>query len=265
MTPLVFEPYNDTQINGTYYQPELSSKLPIVYLHGGGLIFGERDDLPNAYLKLFLQAGHPIITLDYLLGPEATLDTISSVLLRTLEQLNLGSDYILFGRSAGAFLSNLLLKFGQHPQAFISFYGYFSLDYPEFRRPAPFYTKFPRVLPMEAAQLVRPHPITSGIMSERYPLYLSARQFGTWLSLFLSDHSQAAKFSLSPKELQHFPKTILAHCKKDPDVPFSASVEAAAQIPESYLLAIDQTQHDFDRIVTDDSLRIYERVITLIS
>ena len=50
----------------------------ILYLHGGGLLYGERDDLPRPYVDLFLEHGYSLVCADYPLAPEAPLVTIEA-------------------------------------------------------------------------------------------------------------------------------------------------------------------------------------------
>ena len=73
-------------IEASIFTPEHTTKEAIIYLHGGGLVFGQRDDLPLAYIESFTNAGHPVITLDYLLAPEVKLPTILATLKQTLEK-----------------------------------------------------------------------------------------------------------------------------------------------------------------------------------
>lgn len=256
--------FDHLMIKGTIYEAKKPSKQPIVYLHGGGLVFGERDDLPKTYIDLFLAAGHSFITLDYLLAPESKLDQIFSTLKETIQTLNLGNDYIIMGRSAGAYLASLLLKSGERPKAFISFYGYNRLDWQEFHYPNAFYNKYPRVLPLDVENLLEKQPLTAGQMDKRFPIYLSARQFATWQTMLLNNLQEATQFSLEKSDLEKFPKTILVHCSEDPDVPYQSSVEASQNIPNNQLITIEATEHDFDRSVTKRNLEIYQQIIAAI-
>lgn len=43
--------------------------VAILYLHGGGLLYGDRDDLPEPYRNLLLDAGYTLYCLDYPLAP----------------------------------------------------------------------------------------------------------------------------------------------------------------------------------------------------
>ncbi|MEE6654689.1 alpha/beta hydrolase [Limosilactobacillus fermentum] len=236
----------------------------ILYLHGGGLIFGERDDLPEPYITKFNQAGYSFITLDYPLAPETKLDQTLRILNQSLGTLSTElklTDTVAMGRSAGSYLWYLLIKDGFSPRAFLDFYGYANVTDPSFKMPAPAYTKFPLVAPMEARALIQKHPVVNADLDQRFPLYLSGRQLGTWLSSFLPRVNQAAQFSVAPAELAAFPPTVLVHCSADPDVPYALAKASADLIPRSELLTLNLAEHDFDRAVSEESLRVYDQFI----
>lgn len=258
-----------TLIEATIYQKVANcQKAPVFYLHGGGLVFGQREDLPLPYLEKLTNAGHPVIALDYLLAPEVKLKQIFSLLKTTIqaiiEQLptwGFQTDYYLMGRSAGSFLCYLLIKEGFTPKGLISFYGYYSLTAPEFRQPNPNYLKFPRVAPMEVINYLEQTPITHGEMNKRYPIYLSARQLGNWLTQILASLQEIPEFSVSEEQLQTFPPTLLIHARNDGDVPYAFSKKARQFILQSTLLTIESAEHDFDRQATEENLSYYQAVV----
>lgn len=49
----------------------------ITYFHGGGLICGSPDDLPQSYIDLLTQDFH-LVLVSYRLAPESNMDTIIS-------------------------------------------------------------------------------------------------------------------------------------------------------------------------------------------
>ena len=258
-------------IEASIYIPENTTKEAIIYLHGGGLVFGQRDDLPLAYIEAFTNAGHPVITLDYLLAPEVKLPTILATLKQTLEKTieilsswGFSSDYALMGRSAGSYLAALLIKEGFTPKHLISFYGYYTLDVPAFRQPNPQYLVFPRVAPMEVEALIEQKPIVSGEMFKRYPIYLSGRQFGNWLPKILPSLRDVATFSLNEDTLKSFPPTIFVHSTQDSDVPYELSRMASTLVPTNQLISIEGNEHDFDRHATPETLNVYQAVITFL-
>ena len=89
----------------------------IVYLHGGGLLYGDRNDLPQHYIDMICDAGYTLICLDYPLAPEYALPQCIEAIEGALAELTQAvlpahgcSRYVLFGRSSGAYLALLLAK-----------------------------------------------------------------------------------------------------------------------------------------------------------
>ncbi|MGP4117332.1 alpha/beta hydrolase fold domain-containing protein [Levilactobacillus zymae] len=261
--------YANVTLKATHYECPYPLKGTILYLHGGGLQFGQRDDLPRPYLQQFVAAGYQVITLDYLLAPESKLDVILPVLqesIATLQtKLTLTTNLYLMGRSAGAYLGYLLLRDGFSARAFLDLYGYASLEHPEFRRPAEFYTAFPAVPPMQAQALVQAHPLTTGDLKDRYPLYVSSRQFGTWLSQILPSIREAAQYSLTATDLAQLPPTLSFHSRHDPDIPFTAAELATQANPAARLISVAGHDHDFDRTVTPMTQAHYQTMIDFLA
>ena len=56
----------------TVYRPTASNdaRRIVFYLHGGGLVYGERDDLPSPYVRAITDAGSTLVCADYPLAPE---------------------------------------------------------------------------------------------------------------------------------------------------------------------------------------------------
>jgi len=268
-TQVQLNTYQDISLMATSYAPDTTPTATILYLHGGGLEFGQRDDLPTAYLEKFTAAGIQLFTFDYLLAPEVKIDTILPVLRESiqvmLDKTPHATRVILMGRSAGSYLAYLLLRDGFTANGFVDLYGYSGLDYPEFRMPAEFYDSFPKVLPMNAQALIQRQPLVAGEMKDRYPLYVSGRQFGTWLSQFLPSMRDVVAYSLTPDELGRLPRTLMIHSTNDPDVPFATSEYAVKYLPEATLLPIDHHEHDFDREATAESLAIYDQIVAFIT
>ena len=69
-------PFQGHELHARVFRPSVSAIGRIFYLHGGGLVFGEPDDLPSCYVNLFLNAGYELVSLDYPLAPEQGLAVI---------------------------------------------------------------------------------------------------------------------------------------------------------------------------------------------
>ena len=64
---------------GDLYESTAQNKSDVlgtlIYLHGGGLVFGERTDLPSEYIEV-LRRKFNVLAADYRLAPESNLDDI---------------------------------------------------------------------------------------------------------------------------------------------------------------------------------------------
>ncbi|WP_188363515.1 alpha/beta hydrolase, partial [Staphylococcus aureus] len=86
------------------------TKGAIVYIHGGGLMFGKANDLSPQYIDI-LTEHYDLIQLSYRLLPEVSLDCIIDDIFTSFDAIQ--SQYsncpiFTFGRSSGAYLSLLI-------------------------------------------------------------------------------------------------------------------------------------------------------------
>lgn len=253
----LYSHYRDLPLSASFYPgTDRRQGITLIYFHGGGLIYGDRDDLPTPYIQLLNDQGYHLLTVDYPLMPEASLDSVMDSLNTAISwfkaeyngTLGLASaDYCLFGRSAGAYLSLFLAHQQLAPslKGVISFYGYDKLDYPAFNQPSTYYKKYPAVPFMTVYQLTQGQPRTQASINERFPIYLFYRQTGQWVKHLLGKKT-VADYNLSSSDLQALPPTFLAASHDDQDVPFEISGKMAQQIPNAYFYQVSQLPHDFD-------------------
>ncbi|GEM03152.1 alpha/beta hydrolase [Halolactibacillus miurensis] len=267
--------HNINMMMTLYRASENRQKATIVYFHGGGLLYGHRDDLPNIYVDQLVTAGYDVLTCDYPLAPEVSLDIIlqSTYELcvhyathrKDIFQLE-HNRLILFGRSAGAYLAlklaeTLLEKTDMTPAAIISLYGYPGFDVDEFKKPSKHYLQFPAVEDSVVNGIISDHYVTEGSLEKRFALYLKARQEGNWLR-YLQPHSPLETYHVSDETFKQFPPTILAAATHDPDVPYRLSKQMSRKIPSAKCLTIYNDTHDFDRDTTDTTgIKIYAQII----
>lgn len=236
-------------------------RAALLYFHGGGLLYGSRDDLPQETPAKLGEQGYAVITFDYPLAPYAKLEEM----LQTVEnavtwylsrrQTLFGTDcpYFLWGRSAGAYLC--LMAQARMPQnraqGVLSYYGYGFLTDTWYKTPAPYYLRFPQV----DAEVVENSaaPCATRPPEEGYALYVHARQSGDWWRLFFpgKEKELLAAYSLrlmaNPKT---YPPLFLAHSFHDPDVPYTEAKELQGLFSGS-LFSVSSQSHDFDRNPTD--------------
>ncbi len=65
-----------TKAAAIYYDPETESRACLLYFHGGGLVYGSKDDLPALHLQTLCEQGFRIIAFDYPLAPQASIGEI---------------------------------------------------------------------------------------------------------------------------------------------------------------------------------------------
>ena len=271
-----FDQYLSVPLAATFYRPTstIDYQATLLYFHGGGLIFGQREDLPESYLELLTSAGYGVLSFDYLLAPESKLDTIIHYAHKAVNwfvdeattSLALpNTHYYLFGRSAGAYLSLYLAAHADdRPQAngLIALYGYYTLNEASFSIPSRHFLQFNRVNDATVKALIRSKPLVAGPMDERFILYLAGRQSGQWLNHLLTPNLKAADYSLTTQQLQSLPPTFLAAAAQDPDVPARQSRLMSKHIRDAEFHLIDTNEHDFDRTQMEThGLAVYHAMI----
>lgn len=246
----------------TVYSPPEGAgvRAAIMYLHGGGLIYGSRDDLPEEYIKLLTGAGYSIYAYDYPLAPEADLSMIHDYVFRQWEDFMTrlkeeGTEkYFLFGRSAGAYLALILAKRitakqpDRLPLGILDFYGYFDLSDDFVSVPSPYYSKFPQV-PEAICSKHRfsGELVLTGPLEQRYAIYVYARQKGAWGRLLGGDRLNDPSFSLNEEDIRRLPPLFITASTDDNDVPYRVSRRLSRLAPEAKFVPVYYLEHDFDR------------------
>lgn len=264
--------------------PARDRHIAVFYLHGGGLLYGERDDLPQPYIRQLTDAGYTLICADYPLAPESTLPQIAEAVFDTwrsvvADPLAMGKydGYFLFGRSAGAYLSLLLartitLRAGDglpQPMGILDFYGYHTLADAAFFQPAKAYARLPEVKHSQVGKLTDggSRMVTTGPKALRYALYVHARQHeGAWLDLMGLDGTDPSltreAWSLTEEEVAHLPPLFITASSADEDVPFRLSKTLSHKARRAVMKPVYHLPHDFDRDVSDPTgMQIYTQAI----
>ncbi len=271
MQTITYTTTSGETIKGSFWKAnETAAKPTIIYIHGGGLIFGHRNDLPNAYLNLFLKAGYSVLALDYLLAPESSyqeiIESIKAGIIHFLSHSDeLGvqnNQYIFFGRSAGAYLCMQLMagELPQAPKAFIDFYGFESLLASNLLKPNALYSSYPKVTKTDLAALISDSPVSDNHNEERFLIYVYARQTANWQKMIFKKPGETEIKFTEASSVSHFPPTYICQSTTDPDVPFINSIKLKAKLPNARLIPVTSKDHDFDRTVDPETLAIYEKV-----
>lgn len=232
-------------------------KACILYFHGGGLLYGNKNDLPERHIKALTQAGYVIVAYDYPLAPAAKLPqiledvraSISHYIEHPLEYYSRALPYFLWGRSAGAYLCLIAAAYGsfsQKPLGILSYYGYGFLCDHWFQTPSPYYQTLPKVDENCLSSL--PGKIeTTGDLMNHYSIYVYARQTGKWFSLLYEGREKFFYLDYTLRTCDRLPCPLFAaHSTNDNDVPFDEFRELCSRYqPRTFIAACDT--HDFDR------------------
>lgn len=240
-------------------------------LHGGGLIFGDRNMLPLEQIQLYLAAGYTLVSIDYRLAPETKLEEIVAdvrdayhwVSSKGADLFGIDADRLaLVGHSAGGYLALMLgCSAYPRPKALVSFYGYGDITGEWAYRPDQHYTKEPMVSPAIAYQGVggsvrTGSPFTS-FSDKRWLFYLFCRQQGLWLKEITGYNPLAVSAKIFDTWCpvrnvnQSYPPTLLLHGDKDTDVSFELSQQVATLLKQHHvshqLIIVKGLGHLFDR------------------
>ncbi len=263
-----------------YQNPAVKPKACILYFHGGGLLYGSSSDLPSLHLESMTKAGYPVLSFDYPLAPAAKLNQIlSDVCLSINSFLEKPEDfglpklpYILWGRSAGAYLCLLAAAKGKlllPPSAILSYYGYGFLCDSWFKEADPYYLTLPPVGEETITSLFGALH-TEGDLKTHYSAYVYARQKGKWLSMMYEGREKFFYLDYSLRTCEKLPCPLFcAHSTQDPDVPYAEFQELQKRYHPSVYI-VSAKVHDFDRdtespqtkALLEESLAFLSRLIS---
>lgn len=239
-----------------YFCKDVKTKAYLIYLHGGGLLYGSRNDLPSKHLELFTNAGYQVLCVDYPLAPDYQLkeiiDHVCNSITWCVYNIINGADtslpYVLWGRSAGAYLCLIATahrNLQPSPSAILSYYGYGFLCDDWFCTPNHHYKQFPAV--SESCLL---HHSDSSNIESNFERYVYARQSGNWKSIIYTGRDKDFYLQYSLRPCTKLPCALFAaHSTGDPDVPFS-EFQALCERYHPCRFIESSTIHDFDRLDT---------------
>jgi acetyl esterase/lipase len=247
-----------------YRPPGADGPVPaVVYIHGGALIAGSRQEVGLQHLDRYLAAGYAVVAFDYRLAPQAKVpDILEDVddAFRWIHhrQADLGVDasrLAVVGHSAGGYLTLAAgTRVLPRPRALVSFYGYGDLAAEWYAKPDPFYCRQPLVT-AEAAAKAAGQKLVSHPQRDRWPFYLYCRQNGLWPKEVAgldpyAQRDELLKYCPQYNVPADYPPTLLLHGDADTDVPYRQSTDMAVALSlagiEHELITIPDGGHGFD-------------------
>lgn len=263
LSDIPYTKYATIYSNGT-----VPSKACILYFHGGGLLYGHREDLPELHLDTLTTAGFVIVAFDYPLAPGAKLgmilEDVKSSITHYVQYSQLYTrtalPYFLWGRSAGAYLCLLTASkndFIQEPLGVLSYYGYgFLCDY-WFQTPSSYYQSLPSV-DDSCIKNTNDKLTATGYLDTHYSIYIHARQTGTWKDLLYTGREKDFYLDYTLRTADVFPFPLFcAHSTNDTDVPYAEFLELTTRFSaQTFIAPLDI--HDFDR---DESNHFTEKLL----
>ncbi|WP_230199449.1 alpha/beta hydrolase [Bacillus ndiopicus] len=262
---IVYKATNQFTLEADFYESNRPNAPVIAYIHGGGLLWGEKEEISDDLIQLYTNNGYGLFSINYRLAPETKIEHILDDVQDALNWLTTegpkefsidASKIAVIGSSAGGFLALSTGIFATKPRAIVSFYGYGDISADWATKPNSHYCEKDKVSKEMAQQLIGNAVLTNASVEERFLLYLYARQTGEWIQL-ITDLNPALHVDelkkLSPmyNVSADYPPTLLLHGTKDVDVPYLQSVfMRAALIKENVkakLITIPNGEHVFER------------------
>ncbi|GGB37580.1 esterase [Lentibacillus populi] len=264
-TTFIYKSTTSCEIKGDFYPVEEKQAPLVVYIHGGGLIWGSRNDIMEEQVSLYNQGGFNVCSVDYRLAPEAKLPQIAEDIRDALiwlkergkDEYDFDQDRIaVIGSSAGGFLALLSGTFQVRPKVIVSFYGYGDIIADWYTKPSMHFMKMKQVPETLAKQLIQSKPVSEVPIERRYAIYLYCRQQGKWNEYVSGFNPLIAGEKLRPycpvKNIDaNYPATLLLHGDKDKDVPYKESVKMSEALTsfgvKNTLITIPNGEHSFDQ------------------
>jgi acetyl esterase/lipase len=264
-TTVVYKENDQFSIRADFYKTTNDDSPVVVYIHGGGLLWGTREEIQGELSQRYTDNGFSLFSIDYRLAPETKLPDILTDIKDALDWVKTeGPKRFSFdpkrlavvGSSAGGFLALCTGMFEQKPRAIVSFYGYGDITAKWATTPNKYYSQKVLVPKGTAQKLISNQIITEGTVEERFLLYLHARQTGEWIHEITGmnpnlNKEQLQKYCPIYNITKDYPPTLLLHGTKDMDVPYEQSVfmrgALVKQGIESKLITISNGEHVFDK------------------
>jgi acetyl esterase/lipase len=245
-----YKTIDQTEIKADVYRADDAGRPPVlVWLHGGALILGSRQGVPQRLVDLCRAEGFALVSFDYRLAPEVKLPAIAQDVedalawLRDEGSKRLGIDterLVVAGGSAGGYLTLLTgFRVKPRPTALVAYWGYGDVDGDWYAKPSEHYrTQVPLIDKDEAYRAVGAKVLTGTTAVEqkaRGRFYHYLRQNGLWTKEVAGYDPVSERKKLDPfcpvrNVSAEYPPTLLIHGTEDTDVPYEQSLAMAKEL-----------------------------------
>ncbi len=262
----IYKSIGDLRIGADVHRLQASMpRATAVWIHGGALINGGRQNLPRLLKHMLLDAGFAVVSIDYRLAPESKLAAIIKDIEDAFLWIERGgaglfdgapSPTVALGSSAGGYLALTAgYRTVPRPSAIASFWGYGDLIGEWYSTPSPHERHYRTVMPREQAlRQVSGPPISNAAdrNGNGRAFYQHCRQHGIWPEQVSGwdPRKEAGEFEPYMPLLNvdpDYPPTFLAHGTSDTDVPYEQASLMAEQfrrygVPFE-LMRVDGAEH----------------------
>ena len=250
MKTYTYKTVGDLRIQADVYGcDEVQLRPVLVWLHGGALISGSRNSVPEDLRELCRAEGYCLVSPDYRLAPQAKLPQIIEDVRDFMRWISEkgpqlfhadASNVVASGGSAGGYLTMMTGIIEPRPKGLVAYYGYGDVDGAWYTTPSEHYRKQELVSREDAYEGMTPAAVTENgadaLNRSRFYLYL--RQNGLWTKEVSGFDAATEKIKLDPycpvrNITPQYPPIVMLHGTADTDVPCQMSVDMAEQLKKN--------------------------------
>ena len=282
-----YKTVGDLQIKADVYRESGDGVQPVVvWIHGGALIMGHRESVPQWLLDASRERNWTVVSIDYRLAPETQLPQVIQDIEDAFRWIGEKGPSLFHadpariavaGSSAGGYLTLVTgYRAKPKPVALVSLWGYGDLIGAWYSQPSPYPRHHRSKLSREEAfRQVSGPPISDARDRKGHgdAFYQFCRQQGLWPKAVSGwdPHTEAEKFNpyMPVKNVTaSYPPTFLIHGEADTDVPHEQSVLMVSELRkhgvEHRLLSIPGAEHGLAGTDPKVSADAYRKAVTFL-